>query len=65
MVGTITKIDKRDNTVRVLFPKDNGGNGSYSWWCPVKAMQRLIPWLPVGAIVQVSIKKSSSKATTV
>jgi hypothetical protein len=59
------KIDKRDDTVEVFFPKDNNGNAPCAFWFPVKAMRRLIPWLPVGAVVQVSNKESSSKATTV
>ncbi len=42
------KIDNKDDTVRVVFI------GLTAWaWFPVKAMRRLIPWLPVGAVVQV------------
>ena len=48
-VGTIAVIDKRDNTVKVEFIYSN-----IFCWFPEKAMCRLIPWLPVGAMVQVS-----------
>jgi hypothetical protein len=46
MVGTIVKIDNKDDTVRVVFIGLTG-------WFPVKAMRRLISWLPFGAVVQV------------
>jgi hypothetical protein len=47
-VGEIKKIDKSDNTVIVEFPKI----GFFE--IPEKAMKRLIPWLPVDSVVQVS-----------
>ena len=47
-MGEIEKIDKSDNTVIVEFLKIG------SFLIPEKAMKRLIPWLPVDSVVQVS-----------
>jgi hypothetical protein len=55
-VGKVLEIKENENnystvnynTVAVEFP--NIG----SFWIPEKAMKRLIPWLPVDSVVQVS-----------
>ena len=51
-VGEVSIVDKEDNTsdntMKVEFP--NIGR----IWVPEKAMKKLIPWLPVDFIVQVS-----------
>ena len=47
-VGEVFGFDKEDNTVRVEFPKI----GFFE--IPEKAMKRLIPWLPIDSVVQVS-----------
>jgi hypothetical protein len=47
-VGEVKKVHKSDNSVRVEFPDYS------SIWIPEKALKRLIPWLPVDSVVQVS-----------
>lgn len=52
--GTITKINERDATIEVKFINQYSRETEIYHWAPEKAMRRLIPWLPVGAVVQVS-----------
>jgi hypothetical protein len=58
-IGTIEELRMKTlnqvKTVKVVSSKWEK-NGI---WLPVKALRRLIPWLPVGAVVQV-INKSHS-----
>jgi hypothetical protein len=54
----IKDIDNEDNTARVVLANENSAlYDPYGFRLPVKAIRRLIPWLPVGAVVQV-INKS-------
>ena len=45
-VGEVKYVVKKDNIVKVEFP--NIGR----FWIPEKAIKRLIPWLPVEAVLQ-------------
>jgi hypothetical protein len=57
----IKDIDNEDNTARVVLANENSAlYDPYGFRLPVKAIRRLIPWLPVGAVVQVIDESVSS-----
>lgn len=55
----IKVIDNKNNTAKVVLPKENSTDME-PFWLPVKAMRRLILWLPVGAVVQIIDKPNSN-----
>ncbi len=56
----IQEIDNKDNTAEVELTNKNSTFPRRSFWLPVKAIRRLIPWLPAGAVVQVIDKPHSN-----
>jgi hypothetical protein len=56
----IKKIDNEDNTAKVVLANENSKPYPESFWLHVKVLCRLIPWLPVGAVVQVIDESLSS-----
>jgi hypothetical protein len=54
----IKKIDNKNNTAKV--ERNSTLYDVERFWLPVKAIQRLIPWPPVGAVVQVIDQSLSS-----
>ncbi len=59
----IKKIHNEDNTAKLVLVNENSTLYDVlveGFWLPVKAIRRLIPWLPVGAVVQAIDQSLSS-----